>query len=312
MGVGKGSGRDHLRQMSGAQALADYEAARHRLPQAPPPGTPQMAASLDEIAERYDAFLLDAFGVLNIGEDAIPGVPDRVAGLQAAGKRVLVVSNAASVTRAALIKKYAALGYRFTTEDIITSRSVALCALASEPRRHWGVMATEALQGDDLGGIQHSYLGDDQAVYDSVDGFLFLGSGDWTERRQDLIRTALNSARCPLWVGNPDIVAPRDDGFSIEPGFYAHQLADQTSVVPRFFGKPFAAIFDHALAHLGADIARDRILMVGDSLHTDILGAAHYGLASALIAGYGFFAGRSAHDAIAETGITPTYILDRP
>ncbi len=41
---------------------------------------------LDALSDEIDTFLLDAFGVLNIGDTAIEGVPERVAGLQKAGK----------------------------------------------------------------------------------------------------------------------------------------------------------------------------------------------------------------------------------
>ena len=81
--------------MNAQQAFAAYEAIRHRLPAVPRPGRCQVAENLDAISDQFDAFFLDAFGVLNIGDTAIPGVPDRVSGLQQQGKRVLVVSNAA-------------------------------------------------------------------------------------------------------------------------------------------------------------------------------------------------------------------------
>ena len=77
-----------------------------------------------------------------------------------------------------------------------------------------------------------------------------LGSAGWTERRQTLLEAALQDWPRPVWVGNPDVVAPRQEGFTIEPGYYAHRLADRTGIVPRFFGKPFGNIFDTALARL--------------------------------------------------------------
>ena len=52
--------------------------------------------------------------------------------------------------------------------------------------------------------------------------------------------------------------------------------------------------------------------MVGDSLHTDILGARAAGVASALVAGYGFFAGQDVASAIEKAGITPDIIVERP
>ena len=52
--------------------------------------------------------------------------------------------------------------------------------------------------------------------------------------------------------------------------------------------------------------------MVGDSLHTDILGGQAAKLKTALVAGYGFFAGHDVDTPIEVSGIQPDYILDRP
>ena len=98
------------------QAFAAYEAARHRLPHVQRAGQCVRLPNLDAIADQIDVFLLDAFGVLNIGDTAVDGVPERVAGLQNAGKRVMVVSNAAGYPHFDLMAKYKRLpggGYDF-------------------------------------------------------------------------------------------------------------------------------------------------------------------------------------------------------
>lgn len=308
MGVGQGQGRNHLKRKD---AFAAYEAVRHRLPDITSIGACKPLESLDDLADRFDFFLLDAFGVLNIGETAIPGVPDRVAGLQRAGKRVVVVSNAASTPRAALVEKYARLGYEFAPEDVISSRAALLHALQGEPPRRWGAMAPATVDHHDLAGHDLTLLGDDPDAYDAAEGFILLGSAGWTDHRQALLERTLARTPRPVLAGNPDIVAPRETEFSVEPGHYAHRLADRTGVEPRFYGKPFANIFDLAFAHLG-DPPRDRVLMVGDSLHTDILGGQAAGIATALIAGYGFFGGSDTSGPIEAAGIRPDFILARP
>lgn len=296
-------------------AFRAYEAVRHRLP----PGVPSQTVarrveSLEEIAGDFDVFLLDAFGVLNIGETAIPEVPERIAALQTAGKRVMVVSNAAGFPHAALMEKYTRLGYDFAPEDVITSRVALLAGLAGQAGRrdmHWGLMATRATGLRDLEGLNLTYLEEEPGAYDSVDGFLMIGSAAWTDARQALLEQALQARPRPVLVGNPDIVAPRETGFSAEPGHFAHRLADATGVTPEFFGKPFGNIYDLAFARLGT-VNKDRVLMVGDSLHTDILGAKTAGIASALIADYGFFAGHDVAAAVALAGIVPDFIVRRP
>ena len=293
------------------EAFAAYERVRHRLPHVQRGGACKFMPNLESIADEIDVFLLDAFGVLNIGETAIDGVPERVARLQKSGKRVIVVSNAAGYPHANLMAKYAGLGYAFDPDDVITSRKTTLHELTSEPPRKWGLMATESLGRADLELLDVTYLADDAFAFDSAEAFLLLGSAGWTERRQALLEAALGNSPRPVYVGNPDIVAPREAGFSIEPGTYAHRLADVTALEPHFFGKPFGNIFDLAFKRLGK-FDPSRTVMVGDSLHTDILGGQAAGIKTALISGFGFFAGYGVDDHIARSGIEPDFVLQRP
>ncbi len=298
--------------MSAHEAFAAYEAVRHRLPPTSSHGKAYTnIGTLADIADAYDVFLLDAFGVLNIGEAAIPGTVERVADLRTAGKRVLVVSNAAGFPHAALMEKYKRLGYDFAPEDVVTSRLTLLAGLAGRSNLHWGLMATRSAGLRDLECLDLTYLEEDPEPYKTVDAFLMVGSAAWTEVRQTLLEQALAARLRPVLVGNPDIVAPRESGFSTEPGHFAHRLADRTGVVPEFFGKPFRNIFDMVFDKLGP-VQRNRVVMVGDSLHTDILGAQAAGVGSALISGYGFFAGQDAEAAIGRSGIVPDFVVERP
>lgn len=315
MGFGKGAGGHYLMSMTTEQAFQEYEAVRHRLPNlgsgALTSGAPRHVATLQDIAERFDVFFLDAFGVLNIGDAAIPGTCDRIADLKTRGKRVLVVSNAAGFPHAVLMQKYTRLGYSFEPEDVITSRATLLSGLNCQKGLHWGLMATRSTGLRDLEALDLTYLEEDPEPYGTVDGFLLIGSAAWTEERQSLLEAALLAHPRPVLVGNPDIVAPRENGFSTEPGYFAHRLADRTGITPQFFGKPFRNIFDLAFDKLG-QVDKSRVVMVGDSLHTDILGAHNAGIASALITDYGFFAGSDALKAAERSGIVPDYIVGRP
>jgi len=295
-----------------AEAFSAYQSVRHRLPAVARRGGAKHMHCLDDIADQFDVFLLDAFGVLNIGDSAIKGVPERVAALQAAGKQVVVVTNAAGYPKSALMAKYARLGYKFDPDGVISSRMALLHGLQSETPRRWGIMATLARGREDFEYLDTVFLGENPDDYDRVEGFLLMGSAAWTEARQALLEQSLQKHPRPVFVGNPDIVAPREGGFSIEPGHYAHRLARATGIEPVFFGKPYGNHFDLALARVASDQDRRRIVMVGDSLHTDILGGLAAGIQTALISDFGFFAGADCAAAIATSGIVPDYILDRP
>ena len=242
--------------------------------------------SLLDICDDIDAFVFDAFGVLNVGETMIPGADRRLDQLRERGCAIRILTNAASYDRAGAIAKFKRLGLRVADDEIITSREAALLHLTDG---HWGVVAADSDRLADLP-ASASRLKDSPEIYDAVDKFLFLSAAEWTEARQDLLMTAMRNRPRPLLIGNSDLAAPRDDGFSIEPGHYGHLIADDFPNYVRFFGKPFPEVYDLIEASLSG-VSPHRIAMCGDTLHTDILGAAARGWRTVLVTQDGLFAG---------------------
>ena len=111
-----------------------------------------------------------------------------------------------------------------------------------------------------------------------------------------------------LGHANPDLVAPREEGLSFEPGLVAHEVTERTGQKAAFFGKPFGNAFDTALARL-KDVPRHRIAMVGDTLHTDVLGGASAGIGTILITDHGLFRGHDVAPYISRSGIRPDWIV---
>lgn len=292
-------------------AFDAYEAVRDRLPRAAFPEAAQAVSSLADLADRFDVFLLDAFGVLNVGESAVPGAPERIAQLQRAGKKVIVLSNAASYPKRVLLDRYRRLGFGLEPGEVLSSREVLLGALRGSVAGRFAVMGPDAHGFEELEDLDAAFLADDPAEYARADRFLLLGSGTWTEARQSMLVKALAARPRPVMVGNPDIVAPREGGLSLEPGHFAHRLQDATGILPEWFGKPFRNMFRTALARVpGIELAR--MVMVGDTLQTDILGGRAAGLATALVTGHGALRGMDVQTAIARSGIVPDFVLPGP
>ncbi|MFL1407049.1 HAD-IIA family hydrolase [Marinobacter sp. M1N3S26] len=294
-----------------AWAFDQYQRLRDQLPAtAANQSAPRWIASLEPLAGEFDAFVFDAFGVLNTGQAVIPGAAARLAALQALGKPVLVLSNAATASQQALTAKYRAMGFGLTEDRIISSRWLLEDALAREPRQGvWGVIAPAHSDSQSLGPLTQQPVRpgvSDQAL-DACDGFIFLSSEHWDEPLHAQLSNSLKRRRRPLEVANPDLVAPRGDCLTLEPGFFAHKLREETGITPRFFGKPYGPAFDAALERLAGIPAR-RILMVGDTLHTDILGARTKGMASLLVTGHGSLAGLDLETCIRTSGITPDFV----
>jgi len=282
-------------------ATARYQAVRPALPTARFGPQSLRVQTLSDIADRYDGFILDAYGVLNIGAAAIPGAAARIADLRARGKRVVVLTNGASQTRASALAKYHAMGFDFSADEVIASRDVAANAL---PPGRIAAIAPNDSRFDDLPGDIRA-LDTDPGLLADADAFLFLGAQDWTPARHAALCAALQTAPRPLIIANPDVVAPNEDHLSLEPGHFGHHLSSKGAIVS-FHGKPFAPALHAAIARLGLPPAR--IAMVGDTLHTDVLGGAHAGCGTVLIAEHGLYRGQDPQSFIAATGISPDVI----
>ncbi|AML51614.1 HAD-IIA family hydrolase [Falsihalocynthiibacter arcticus] len=292
-----------------AQAFDAYLRVRDRLPKLTGGGLALQASFMD-IVGPYDLILFDAYGVLNVGETAIPGAAATVSALRSAGKSVSVVSNSAAYPKAHMMARYKKLGFDFAETEVVTSRDALLKHIAIEPERHWGVMLNPKTDLGELAALHATILTDAPEAYDLVDGFLLIGADGWTEQRQNLLEATLMRVPRPVFVGNPDLVAPRENGLSLEPGWFAHRLVEATGISPVFLGKPFPEIFDLTMERYATPISPNRVLMVGDTLHTDILGGRRVGFATALITGYGSLLGLDVDDAIEISQIAPDYIVE--
>lgn len=299
--------RQHPGPIDTATAFAGYEIARHRLPAAVSPASTRRARHLGDLVDRYDAFLLDGYGVLNRGDQPVPGAVERLAQLRAAGRKIVVLTNGATPTAEAARAKYRALGFALAPEELVASREIASLHLPDIlPSGTWAAIAGEGDSFPDLS-VPLEDLQENPGLLATADAFLFLSSDRWDWSWQDRLVEALRARPRPVVVANPDLVAPREDWLSVEPGTYAHHLADECGIEPRFFGKPFAEAFTIAMARTG--IPPHRTVMVGDTLHTDVLGGTAAGCDTVLVADHGLFAGLDPEPFIERSGLRPHWIV---
>ena len=147
--------------------------------------------------------------------------------------------------------------YLFVEVEIVTSRDATLLSLSS------GVWGAIAAPDDDLSDISEDFIriGNDPYDFDCVDGFIFLSSSGWTNKQQNLLTESLLARQRPVLIANADLVAPRNNGFSLEPGYFGHLLLDNGVQDVNFFGKPFAKVYD--LLEESLDLVdQDKILCV--------------------------------------------------
>ncbi len=225
---------------------------------------------------RYNALLLDMDGVLYRGKEPLPGVNDLLALCAARGIAAACVTNNATMTPEQFAGKLAAMGVSFPAERIVTSPVGTRRYLEAEAPRGTRVFCIG------MDGLRGALFGDGYFVEDDTDPAYVVVGMDFTVGYPQLRRACLHIRAGARFIGtNPDTTFPAEDGIVPGCGALLALLHAGSETEPFVIGKPGAALFQAAIAILGADPART--LTVGDRLDTDIAGAKAAGLASALV-----------------------------
>jgi HAD superfamily hydrolase (TIGR01459 family) len=244
-------------------------------------------AGVRELAERYDAFLVDSYGVLHDGNTLFPGAAECMEQLRATGHGVGILTNtprrAATVAREIEKIGIAPRHYDFlvsageVTFEMLATRNAQL-GLPSDARVYYlGPPRSREL----LTGLPFAEaVGIEDASFVLITG-LVPGKDKIADYGELL--AAARTRDLPAICANPDLVAIR----SGERGGCAGTIAAAYQVLGgsvRYFGKPFPEIYEMALGRLCGTPA-SRVLCVGDALHTDIGGAQDFGLDCLFVAG---------------------------
>ena len=293
-----------------AESILDcYELAR--LPAPVRKGRAEPAPDLLALVDRYDAFILDGYGVINLGPEPIPGIGDTIRALRAAGREVMVLTNGAGRPSRQTARRYAGWGIDIPEGLVVSSRDALEASLAAQPRPGlWGVMALPGSELETLP-VETAPLEDDKEIYRCAAGFIFIRSGGWSIARHMRLAQALRESSRPVLVANPDISAPYPGGhYSAEPGYWALRIEAETGIRCEPYGKPFGPAFELALARLAdAGVRRERVAMVGDGLYTDILGGLAAGLGTVLVTDHGLLKGFDWEARAARAGIFPDHVI---
>jgi len=108
-----------------AMAVERYEAIQPRLPKATFASTSIHRANLEELADDIDCFVLDGFGVLNVGDVTVPGAVERIEKLRGMGKQLRVLTNGATMPVTRTLAKYQRWGMSFEASEVVSSRDAA-------------------------------------------------------------------------------------------------------------------------------------------------------------------------------------------
>ncbi len=267
------------------------------------------------LVENYKVVFLDSYGVLKNHKGLIGGVPETIEYLRDRGIVVKILTNDASRSRQQQVELFKSLGLSgLTTGEIITSGTLARLFL--EDKRIKGKIgylgtenAAEYILHIDRDSIPIGAI--DLENCDDVAAFVFLDDEgfDWNIDINKTINL-LRMKNIPVVVANSDKlypVSPRD--VAVGTGGIAKLVENILNRKFIHFGKPDSQMFMFAYNQLlkEGQFSKSEILMVGDTLHTDILGGNKFGLDTALVL-TGNTVESSVDSLVAATGIIPDFI----
>ena len=250
------------------------------------PRIPGLAA----IADQADAFILDLWGVIHDGVEAYDGARDTLVALRQAGKRTLLLSNAPRRADA-LVEQLARMGIgRELYDHVLSSGEAVHLELLHRTDPFYASLGRNLYHmGPERD--ENVFLGLDYVSVDLEHADFILNTGPWDieETVEDYLpaMTRALARHLPMVCANPDLVVMRQGQPVVCAGALAERYAQMGGTVS-MRGKPDPAIYAQALKILGCP--RDRVLAVGDALHTDVRGANAAGLAGAVFVTQGIHA----------------------
>lgn len=248
-----------------------------------PENKPQMIDGISKLADIYDHFILDIFGVVHDGLRPFPGTVEALGMLKKAGKQTCLLSNSPRRAEGAIAQMEAMGIARDLYDHVVTSGEATHHALKSRDddfhracgQDCWFIgtpVMTEVLEGIDLNLVD----GPENAsfILNAIPGTAPSAVRQLLER----FKTAC-AMNLPMICANPDLVVNIGEEQFECAGTFAGIYEDMGGRV-LYHGKPHAPVYERCHALLGRPDKKS-VIALGDSLHTDIAGANNFGIDSA-------------------------------
>lgn len=240
--------------------------------------------SFYELSDKFTVFVFDLCGVVHDGVSLKPQTLHFIAELRKLGKHVIFLSNSPNSSSRA-ISLLESNGFEtLKDEKFYTSGDFFINFIKNNPnyknKKYY-------FFGKDY---NEKFLKDNNLlIIDNIDEAEFIIASPFSSNKQEIaelekyVETILDY-KLPLICINPDMYAPHGNEIRFTPGYFAKKYEDLGGSV-QYFGKPYKEIYEFILNDLlkNKKIPKEQVLMVGDSMHTDIRGAKNYGIQSLLV-----------------------------
>ncbi|MDD5096701.1 MAG: HAD-IIA family hydrolase [Candidatus ainarchaeum sp.] len=245
---------------------------------------------------KIETVIFDMDGVIYRGEKAIPGAKEAVRALEKAGKEVFFLTNNGSRTRGYFAKKLASFGIKAPLERVYCT-SYGAAKYMSENMPGSTAYVLEEDTEDEFTGAGIRCVHDEKA-----DAVVVGLDRNLTYRKLSIAFRALMGG-AEFIATNDDPKYPVEDGFLPGAGAIVASLAYSTGKRPLVIGKPEPYMLDLIVKEHG--VRKERSLMVGDQISTDILMAKREGMMGALV-----LTGVSSRAEAMEGKIRPDFVVD--
>jgi glycerol 3-phosphatase-2 len=242
------------------------------------------------LADDFDGLLIDLDGVVWIGREPVPGAPEALAALLAAGKRVVFVTNNPGKFPADYAERLRGLGVEVDARQIVTAGVVAarLAGEAAGPGSGVFVIGGAPLK-EMVAATGARLLEDEEGREAGV--VVVSGHRDFNYAELLTAKRALDGGAA-LFATSHDPTMPMPGGEWPGTGAILAAVETASGRTAEIAGKPERHLFEMALAalergssatnELGKEPPKPRVAMVGDRISSDIDGGRQAGLKTIL------------------------------
>lgn len=276
--------------------------------------------------------IVDAYGVFNFGKGISLNVIKEFPKWLSDGKRVYILSNTTALNDGAIksyAKKGVIKGVHYT--DMMTSgqyarEDIQAGKLSVDGKKYY-VFGTANFKStnpvpaifedssyeavSDISEADFIYCGIPQLKKENGESYDSENKMDFLPLIKELAKTGK-----PMVCANPDKIANEGGRFVVRQGTIAEMYENFGGKVI-LYGKPDKRIFDNLINRYCPEVRRQDMLMIGDTVRTDIKGAKQAGIPSVLVLEGGVSArdmtqeSLSLEDYLKREACVPEYIWDR-
>ncbi|ASS77236.1 TIGR01457 family HAD-type hydrolase [Tumebacillus algifaecis] len=244
-----------------------------------------------------EAFLIDLDGTLYRGTEVIPDAPAFICWLEQTGRKYLYVTNNSSRRPEQVAEHLRSFGIPAEPEHVFTTSMVA----AQYIKDHGGAGQKAYVIGEE--GLQDALTAVGCVLSDENPDYVVQGID--RQFTYDKLKTAslCIQAGATFLATNVDKALPTEIGLLPGAGSILVAVKTASGTEPIVMGKPEARMIDYAIELLG--VSKERAVVVGDNLETDILAGVNAGVRTALV-----LSGFSKKEHLAAAVGQPTLIVD--